>query len=193
MINFRVMKESDLDFFMQLMDMVGWGMTPGDYKRVHRFSPEGCFIASENNKDLGMVATTSYGETAWIGNLVVLPETRGKGIGGALMQHAIDYLVSTGVKAIRLDGVQAAVPLYRRLGFVDEYWSLRYTGVAGKHPSACLPMKPEDMDKVAELDQSVFKADRRHILEYFYGLYPELCLYRVGGRRAYRLHHGEER
>jgi predicted N-acetyltransferase YhbS len=169
------MKLSDLPFFMQLMDLVGWGMTPRDYERILRFSPTGCFIATENNKDLGMVATTNYGTIAWIGNLVVLPETRGMGIGAKLMQHAIDYLVSTGTKAIRLDGVQLAIPLYRRLGFKDEYWSLRYTGTAKKHQTSCRLMKPEDMDKVAELDKLVFKDDRRHVLEYFYELYPELC------------------
>ena len=175
MITFRVMKPTDLSFFMQLMDMVGWGMVPQDYERILRFSPEGCFIASENNKDLGMVATTNYGDIAWIGNLVVLPETRGRGIGGALMQHAIDYLVQTGTKAIRLDGVQAAVPLYRRLGFRDEYWSLRYTGTATHHETDCTPMKPKDLDAVSKLDKQVFKDDRRHVLEYFYSLYPEYC------------------
>ncbi|MCW4014312.1 MAG: GNAT family N-acetyltransferase [Candidatus Bathyarchaeota archaeon] len=175
MITFRVMKPTDLPFFMHLMDMVGWGMTPQDYDRILRFSPTGCFIASENNQDLGMVATTNYGTIAWIGNLVVQPETRGKGIGAALMQHAIDHLVSKGTKAIRLDGVQAAVPLYRRLGFKDEYWSLRHTGTATHHTTDCTPMKPEDLDAVSKLDKQVFKDDRRHVIEYFYELYPELC------------------
>jgi len=150
-------------------------MIPRDYERILAFSPEGCFIASENKKDLGMVATTNYGNIAWIGNLVVQPETRGKGIGGALMQHAIDHLVSTGTRAIRLDGVQPAIPLYRRLGFKDEYWSLRYTGTATHHETDCTPMKPQDLDKVSKLDKQVFKDDRSHILEYFYRLYPELC------------------
>ena len=176
MIDLRVMKKPDLGFFMHLMDMVGWGMTPSDYERILRFSPEGCFIAMQDDKELGMVATVNYGEIAWIGNLVVLPETRGKGVGAKLMQHAMDYLVSTGTKAIRLDGVPLAIPLYHRLGFKDEYRSLRYTGYAKKHPDTiCQPMRNEDLDKVAALDLSVFKAPRRPILEYFYGLYPELC------------------
>jgi GNAT superfamily N-acetyltransferase len=176
MTDFRVMKESDLDFFMQLMDMVGWGMTPGDYDRILRFSPWGCFIAGSDGEDLGMVASVNYGDIAWIGNLVVLPMSRGQGIGAKLMQHAMDYLVSTGTKSIRLDGVQMAIPLYHRLGFRDEYWSLRYTGVARKHPeTTCKSMRKEDLNEVTTLDLSVFKASRRDILEYFYGLYPELC------------------
>ena len=151
-------------------------MTSGDYIRILRFSPEGCFIASQDGRDLGMVATVNYGDIAWIGNLVVLPETRGKGIGTDLMRHAMDYLVSTGTKAIRLDGVPLAVPLYRRLGFKDEYWSLRYTGVAKRHQeTSSRPMQRKDLDKVADLDLKVFKAPRGDILEYFYGICPDLC------------------
>lgn len=176
MVDFRVMKQTDLGFFMNLMDMVGWGMTPGDYDRILRFSPEGCFIASQDDSDLGIVVTVNYGDIAWIGNLVVLPETRGKGIGAKLMQYAIDYLVSTGTKAIRLDGVPLAIPLYRRLGFKDEYWSLRFLGTAQRHPeTTSKPMTQGDLDAVNRLDQSVFKAPRREILEYVYQKYPDLC------------------
>jgi len=170
------MKKENLDFFMHLMDMVGWGMTPKDYDRIISFSPEGCFIASQDGRDLGMVASVNYGDIAWIGNLVVLPETRGMGIGANLMEHCMNYLASTGTKAIRLDGVQPAISLYHRLGFKDEYWSLRYLGVAEKHPeTSCLTMREEDIELVSELDLSVFKAPRREILEYVYMLFPDLC------------------
>ena len=170
------MKKEDLGFFMKLMDMVGWGMTPKDYDRILRFSPEGCFIASQDGRDLGIVASVNYGKIAWIGNLVVLPETRGMGIGAKLMEYCMDYLVSTGTKAIRLDGVQPAISLYHRLGFKDEYWSLRYPGVAEKHTeTSCQPMQKEDLELVSELDLSVFKAPRRKILEYVYELFPDLC------------------
>ena len=170
------MKKEDLDFFMHLMDMVGWGMTPKDYDRILRFSPEGCFIASQDGRDLGIVASVNYGDIAWIGNLVVLPETRGKGIGAKLMRYCMEYLVSTGTKAIRLDGVQPAISLYHRLGFKDEYWSLRYLGEATGHPeTVCRPMRIEDLDSVSELDLSVFNAPRREILEYVHELFPDLC------------------
>ncbi len=121
MVEFRVMDSGDEGFFMQLMEMVGWGMTPDDYRRMLTFSPEGLFIASMDGVDLGMVSTTSYGSIAWIGNLVVLPESRGLGIGATLTLKAIDHLTEIGASSIRLDGVPLAIPLYRRLGFNDEY------------------------------------------------------------------------
>lgn len=176
MVDFRVMTPGDEGFFMQLMDMVGWGMTPGDYSRMLTFSPEGLFIASVDGVDLGMVATVNYGEIAWIGNLVVLPESRGMGLGKALMEKAVDYLTGEGAKAVRLDGVTLAVPLYRRLGFNDEYPSLRYTGVATENKvSGTRPMTVDELHAVGDFDESVFKASRHDVINYTYEKNPELA------------------
>ncbi len=176
MVDFRVMKPEDEGFFMQLMDMVGWGMTPEDYSRMMALSPDSLFIASIDGVDLGMVAATNYGKIAWIGNLVVLPETRGKGVGAALMQKAIDHLMKVGVEAIRLDGVQPAIPLYHRLGFKAEYWSLRYTGTATEQvESDTRPMILDNLDDIIDFDTSVFKASRRDAIEYTLNHYPNFA------------------
>jgi len=176
MVDIRVMGPGDEGFFMQLMDMVGWGMTPDDYRRMLTFSPHGLFMASVDGTDLGMVSTTSYGPIAWIGNLVVLPGSRGLGLGAALMQKAIDYLTEAGAKSIRLDGVQLAVPLYHRLGFKDEYWSLRYTGVAEAHDvTMTRPMVLDDLAAVEVLDLAVFKGPREGAIRYVHGNNPGLA------------------
>lgn len=176
MIVFRVMKPNDEGFFMQLMDMVGWGMTPGDYSRMLNLSPDGLFISSLDGLDLGMVATVNYGEIAWIGNLVVLPESRGKGMGKALMEKAIKHLIDEGAKSVRLDGVPLAVPLYRRLGFKDEYQSLRYTGVATEHEAFMTrPMEVDDLKVVGDYDESIFKASRHRVIKFTYETNPEFA------------------
>jgi len=175
MVDIRVMVPEDEGFFMQLMDMVGWGMTPGDYRRMLTLSPEGLFIASKDGSALGMVSTTSYGSIAWIGNLVVLPESRGLGIGAELMQRAMDYLTEKGAKSIRLDGVPLAIPLYHRMGFKDEYWSLRYTGVAEAHEvTKTRPMELKDLPAVVALDKSVFQESRRDAILFVHQNNPEL-------------------
>jgi GNAT superfamily N-acetyltransferase len=176
MLTFRKMKKSDVRFFMNLMEIVGWGMTLRDFEIILCFSPEGCFITEQDGKKVGMVVTTNYGDVAWIGNLVVMPKYRGKGIGAELMSYAMDYLKSCGVKTIKLDGVQSAIPLYRRLGFTDEYWSLRYVGIAmPQMENLSKQMKSSDLEEIAALDLKVFKAPRPKILEYVYELYPDLC------------------
>ena len=184
MAEFRVMAPEDEALFIRLTDLVGWGMTAEDFSRLTRFSPDGNFVASIDGADVGMVATTSYGKVAWIGNLIVDPGTRGKGLGAALMVHAMNHLKSRGVKSIRLDSVPLAIPLYKRLGFRDEYWSMRYMGEALPHPVTGVEhMRRGDLDDVADLDLGCFNAPRRGHLAYVYGLSPELCFTaREGGR-----------
>jgi hypothetical protein len=123
-----------------------------------------------------MVTTVSYGDSAWIGNLIVLPEHRNQGVGRELMEYGIKYLESTGTHTIRLDSVQLATPLYSRLGFKEEYQSLRFTGVAKKNKIIhATRMNSKELSLVAEIDKSFFKACRKSLLEYKYKIYPDLC------------------
>jgi len=176
MITFHTMTPDDQGFFLGLINMVGWGLTDTDYRRMLAFSPEGIFKATLGGGDVGIVVTVDYGEMAWIGNLIVVPEMRGRGIGEALMRRAMEHLEGRGVRTIRLDGVQKAIPLYRRLGFRDEYWSLRYTGRASRSPDAYAePMRKSDLDAVTELDEAFFKGRRGHLLRWVYDRFPDLC------------------
>ena len=176
MITFHTMTPDDQGFFLGLINMVGWGLTDTDYRRMLAFSPEGIFKATLGGEDVGIVVTVDYGEMAWIGNLIVVPDMRGRGIGEALMRRAMEHLEGRGVRTIRLDGVQKAIPLYRRLGFRDEYWSLRYTGRASRSPVAYAePMRKSDLDAVTVLDEAFFKGRRGHLLRWVYDRFPDLC------------------
>jgi GNAT superfamily N-acetyltransferase len=176
MVRFRAIKPTDSAFFLEIANMVGWGMTQQDFNRIIRFSPEGSFIALDNGKKVGVVVTTTYGDIGWVGNLIVLPENRYKGIGSSLMFQAMNHLQEKGVKAIRLDAVQEAIPLYRRLGFREEYWSLRHKGRAKKHKTENTRLlSKRDLPAVHILDQMYFKANRNPLLDYIYSQNPELC------------------
>jgi predicted N-acetyltransferase YhbS len=172
----RVMTHGDIDFVMRLQELVGWGNTRADTDRSLYYEPAGCFVASIDGVDVGIVNSFLYGDVGFIGNLIVSSETRGGGVGAALMKHAIVRLTSEGAVTIRLDGVQKAVPLYERLGFKGEYWSLRYSGVATKAPHHSIePMVREDLEKVAALDRRFFGLDRTQKLRRVQHDFPELC------------------
>ncbi len=172
----RVMTHGDIDLVMRLQEMVGWGNTRADAERSLYYEPSGCFVASIDGVDVGMVNSFLYSEVGFIGNLIVLPETRGKGVGAALMSTAIERLTRDGADTIRLDAVQKAIPLYERLGFKAEYWSLRYSGIATKAPHHSIePMVKEDLEKVAALDRRFFGLDRAQKLRRVQHDFPELC------------------
>jgi len=176
MVTFHTMTADDQKFFLGLIETVGWGLTEADYRRMLAFSHGGMFKAAVGGVDVGVVVTVEYGDVAWIGNLVVAPGARGRGVGEALMRRGMDHLLGCGVRSIRLDAVQKAIPLYRRLGFREEYWSLRYTGRASRGPVASVePMRGGDLDAVEELDHAFFRGRRGRLLRWVYDAFPGLC------------------
>jgi ribosomal protein S18 acetylase RimI-like enzyme len=172
----RVMTHNDLDLVMRLQEMVGWGNTRADAERSLYYEPGGCFVASQNGIDVGIINSFLYGDSGFIGNLIVVPEARGSGVGAALMRHAMERLTSEGANTIRLDGVQKAISLYERLGFKGEYWSLRLGGNASKAPHHGVePMMKEDLDQVTRLDRRFFGQDRGQKLRRVQHDFSDLC------------------
>lgn len=81
---------------------------------------------------MGHIFSICYGRLGWIGLLIVNAEYRRRGIGALLMKKAMDYLLSRKVKTIKLEAVPKVANLYRKLGFVDEFDSLRLIKTGGK-------------------------------------------------------------
>lgn len=170
------MAPEDEGFFLELIGLTGWGNTAADFRRMLHYEPGGCFIASHDGVDVGMVNSTRYGSVGWIGNLVVHPGHRGVGIGAALMRRAMDHLICSGATSIRLDAVEKAIPLYERLGFRAEYASLRYSGVGEAYdPPDVEEMCEHHLEGVLDLDARYFGADRERMLRRVQEDFPEYC------------------
>jgi GNAT superfamily N-acetyltransferase len=160
-MDIREMTVGDLDFCLEMFGITGGGNTIDDVLRMIFYEPGGCFVASIGGEDVGMVGSIGYGEVGYLGNLIVLPGHRGRGIGAALMKEAIEHLLESGVRSIRLDSVPKAIPLYERLGFKEESLSLRFTGLATETGSTgCGRMRESDLPEVSDLDLRFFGAPR---------------------------------
>jgi len=183
-IEIREMTAGDLDFCLEMFRITGWGNTANDILRMITYEPGGCFVASMNGEDVGMVGSISYREIGYLGNLIVRPEHRGKGIGATLMKEAMEYLLENGVEAIRLDAVPKAIPLYERLGFRRESLSLRFTGHATETGSTgCVRMTESDLQDILGLDLRFFGAPRGRILRRVHTDFPRLCFVAREGSR----------
>ena len=128
----RPFKDEDIDFAYKLDLMEQWNHTINDIKRVLSFEPNGCFMAEIGGESVGHVFSVSYGRLGWIGFLIVKAEYRRRGTGTLLMKRAMNYLLSRKAKTIKLEAVSKIANLYRKLGFVDEFDSLRFTKTGGK-------------------------------------------------------------
>lgn len=82
------------------------------------------FVAKESDSILGMLSVVFYmiptGTKAWIEDVVVDKEARGKGIGKALMNHALKEAKNRGAKSVDLTSRpsrETANELYKSIGF----------------------------------------------------------------------------
>ena len=178
MVRIRLMTEIDVAFAISLTDHEGWGNLPADFERLIALNPGGCFVACERDKPVGMISTTACGNYAFMGSLIVRPDYRRRGIGETLMRHALEYLDSQAVSCIELDATFPAAPLYRRLGFLDKYLSLRFKrnpgplAAAYTHPPRKTRAAPAS-ETVSNLDARFTKLDRRAIMARFAGEFPD--------------------
>ena len=184
MVDIRKMTVGDLEFCIEMFGITGWGNTADDILRMISYEPGGCFVASLDGEDVGMVGSIGYGEVGYLGNLIVRPEQRGQGIGATLMRVAMAHLVDTGVESIRLDAVPKGIPLYERLGFREEHLSLRFTGHATEKGSkGCERMMESDLPDVLSLDLRFFGASRGRVLRRVREDFPGLCFVARDGSR----------
>ncbi len=177
----RCWNRTDIDYVLECVSREGWGHTQLDVERCWKLEPKGCFIAEFQNKPIGHVFSICYGKIGWIGLLIVNPERRGQGVGFALMETAVNYLQKASAETIRLDAVEKAVPLYQRLGFIEDFDSLRFRRQPRQKEKLELKrgitfqMRDDDVVNVAQFDAPYFGANRLGALQSIYRDHPQLC------------------
>ena len=181
MIDIRPATEADIEFVLRQTAREGWD-TARHRVEIHlAHDPGGSFIADDAGEPVGMVTTTRYRAAGFIGNLIVVPGRRSRGTGRALMERGLAHLEDAGVTTIRLDGDPPGVPMYRSLGFVDEWESRRYRTLAPDRrvPNGVRPMTDGDLDQVRTFDRAAFGDDRARLLRLLASR-VELCLVAEG-------------
>jgi ribosomal protein S18 acetylase RimI-like enzyme len=183
----RLFKESDIEFAYEMTKIEGWNYPKEDIQRMFSYNPSSCFVAEVDGKRVGHVFSVKYGRLGWIGLLIVRAEYRKKGIGTLLMKEVMNHLLSGGVETVKLEAVSAIATIYRKLGFVDEYDSLRFLGVGRKIDSAAnlnvKLLKKETVKKIAEFDAEYFGANRIKVLSSLCNDNPKLCFVSYAGSK----------
>ena len=180
MLRISVMECTDLEYAKSLTDIEQWGHLECDFRRLLEMDSQGCFVAWYGGTRAGIATTISYGQYAFLGNIIVEKERRGGGIGPALMEHAIDYLDGKGMKTIELDGVLPAIAMYRHSGFHEKYYSLqlvREPGRRGKtHTAIARCAKP--LSAIVEFDHQQTGIPRQDLISRIVAEFPDntFCL-----------------
>jgi len=164
----RPMRDEDIDFALALTASEGWGYSAADFARLRTLEPEGCLVHEYDGRLQGLLTVTTYGDVAWLGAVVVLPEWRGQHVGQSMMAAALRFCEGRGVRSVRLNAYLHVVPFYEKLGFRGETENIRFIvddpdhreGFSGGRASVV-----EDPAWLYDLDGRYFGTPRRALLQ----------------------------
>jgi ribosomal protein S18 acetylase RimI-like enzyme len=174
-------KRTDIASIYELCKIEHWNYSLKMIERLIAYEPNGCFVAEVKGGFAGQVFSIDYGTVGWIGVLIVNESHRRKGIGSLLMKQAMRHLLNSDTETIRLEAVPEIAHLYHKLGFVDEFYSLRFLGDSRRKK---LPvrvsirrMSEDEIFRIAGFDKKYFGGDRTRVLRRLYQDSPELCFF----------------
>jgi GNAT superfamily N-acetyltransferase len=175
MIHVRPMTVADVPLGLRLSRQANWNQLEADWRRFPDLQGDGGFVAEWDGTPVGTTQTIIFGRVAWVAMVLVEESLRGRGIGKALMRHALEFLDRRGVATVRLDATPLGQPLYERLGFVEQFRLARYEGaVSTVAPAGGVEPAPQEWwDELAALDLAVTATDRRALLRRLFAENPD--------------------
>jgi GNAT superfamily N-acetyltransferase len=181
----RRLTAADIPAADHLREQAGWNQTINDWQRLLCWEPAGCFVAEQpDGRVVATVTTTVYGgrpRLGWVGMMLVDLQLRRRGLGRALLSHALTWLERNAVRSMALDATPLGKTLYDGMQFTDLFTlqrrEARAPGPGISTPGTGLqPLSAADVERVAELDAAVFfGADRRRVLRDLVGAHPSGC------------------
>ena len=165
-LKIQSLTEADLGFADAVRELAGWNQLPGDWLRLLRHDPDGCFIAEWDGQPAGTATTTSYSNNlAWIGMVIVHPDMRRRGVGNALLEHCIGHLQQSGVRCIKLDATPLGKTVYDQLGFKDEWSLARWETEGLEAREDRVTPSQADITRFKDFDAESFGVDRARMLQ----------------------------
>lgn len=145
-----------------------WNFDYTDFLKNH--FQEKFFYAVVIYTDTGIVGTGNafnFGESGWLGNIIVKPAYRRQGIGLSITRHLCRHLTEKGCKTMLLLASDEGRSVYQRAGFrtVTKY---RYFTSCNETPVS-LPgeirrIEESDLEKVFEMDCQATGEDRQLLI-----------------------------
>ncbi len=126
--NLRPASSSDFDFLRQLHRLTlkpyveqvwGWDEAQQEKLLRDRFDPEKLKIIQQNGNDIGLLQVELKPEETFLGNILLLPDVQGRGLGGKIVESVIGQANQAG-QPVTLTVLKPnpAKKLYERLGFI---------------------------------------------------------------------------
>jgi len=181
-VTIRKMNEEDIDSAMELVLSEGWNQTENDWNLFLDNSLNICLVAEIENRVVGTVTAFNYNnKIAWIGMVLVNKTHRGKGISKLMLAEIFKRLNCC--QSIKLDATPAGSPVYKKMGFEEEYLINRMVcGSVDKMQKKNLTdnyhidsLEDKSISEAIEFDEIAFGSNRATLLESLIGSFPGKC------------------
>ncbi len=174
----RRMGAEDVPAALALSRAESWGFDRSDFRRILELWPGGSFVWERDERVIGMVTTSAYQRTGWIGNVLVEQPVRGQGIGSALVRRAVEHLEHKGLSTLLLYAYSGLEDFYRGFGFrpMESYISYRGRISAGRRKPTAEPMVARDLKDVCTIDRHCFGDDRSRLIGRIFKEFAEMAL-----------------
>ena len=119
-----------------------------------------------NNKIIGFGSIIPYEDTAWIPYVGIEETQQGKGYGRELMQELLKVTDDIGYKSVSLCASNAGLPLYKKLGFKEDYIGRIYSAPENNFeavPSTRTRIYHKIPKWVLKMDKEILGEDRSRI------------------------------
>ena len=117
-LRLRPAHADDLPRVAELRETVGWGVHDWALRAVLEPPHATCLVAVDRaSRVVGVGSGISYGQLGVVGNMVVDPTQRRRGVGAAILEAVIGFLDGRGCTRLELSATEAGRPLYARYGF----------------------------------------------------------------------------
>lgn len=163
----RALASDELEAAPALLVPEGWDFEVPELERLQRLG--GTVGAFEGRALVGFLTFVDHAPVRWVGNVVVAPGARGKGVGERMVRESM-----LGAATVGLYSVEPAVSLYRRLGFEARGQAFAFRADEAKALSRgrAEDLAPADLREVVRLDHEATGMDRRALLQELLRAYP---------------------
>jgi GNAT superfamily N-acetyltransferase len=160
----------DLSAVASLREAVGWAAHDWALRAVIGQPHATCLVAEDAGRVVAVGSGISYGALGFVGNMVVAPSHRRRGLGSAILMEVTTFLERAGCRRLELYATAEGRALYERHGFALDHPTTmahipRHAATAHDSQLELLVAGPAELDALSAYDRARFGADRRPLLE----------------------------
>lgn len=169
-MHLRAAEADDLPRMAELRETVGWVAQEWALRAVLDPRHARCVVAVDGaNHVVGVGSGIAYRPLGMVGNMIVDPAHRRRGIGGVILAAVLEFLDGRGCRRLELSATDEGRPLYARAGFISTEPGVsavvpRVAGIEDGGGAALSDAGPDALDELAAYDAPRFGGDRGPLL-----------------------------